>query len=224
MPSPAVYRSPRGPATATAVLLALNGAVAVGSVVVMLFLYAAEPGDDVSLLVDLFGSNATTEAGLLLTLATAVLFVLWLYRVRVNAEVIYPHGHQYARGWVIGGWIVPLVNFWFPWRITNDVWRASGPPGEHGVPRPVPAGLVHAWWTALMLGELLSVLGRQSMGSEAALHYVDSYREALIVLIASELLTAAAAVLAVLVVRRLTAMQEEHAAPARAVWAPPAAV
>ncbi|MGW4803610.1 DUF4328 domain-containing protein [Kitasatospora sp. NPDC004272] len=223
MPSPAVYRSPRGLATASTVLLALNGVVAAGSAAVLLYLYTVEPGDDVSLLVDLLGADTTTNAGLLLSLATAVPFLMWLYRARVNAEVIYPHGHQHARGWAVGGWFVPLVQFWFPWRITNDVWRASGPPGEHGVPQPTPAGLVHAWWSTLVLGRLLSFFGSQSLGSEAALNYLDSYREALTYLIASELLTTAAAVFAILVVHRLTAMQEAHAARAWAAWTPPVA-
>ncbi|QKW20454.1 DUF4328 domain-containing protein [Kitasatospora sp. NA04385] len=222
MASPAVYRSPSGLATASVLLLGLNGAASLASVPVMLRLYTAEPGDDITSLVDFFGTDAARNAGLLLSAATAVVFVLWLYRVRVNAEVIHPHGRQYARGWAVGGWVVPLVNLWFPWRITNDVWRASGPPGEHGAPRPAPAGLVHAWWATLVLGKLLALLGTRSMDSGAARHDVDSYRQAVSLLIASELLVAAAAVLAVLVVRRLTAMQEEHAARARAAWTPAA--
>ncbi|GAA2083264.1 hypothetical protein GCM10009759_01250 [Kitasatospora saccharophila] len=223
MPSPAVYRSPRGLATASTVLLALNGVMAVGSVAVLLYLYTVEPGDDVSLLVDLFGAGTTTNAGLVLSLATAVLFLMWLYRARVNAEVIYPHGHQHARGWAVGGWFVPLVQLWFPWQITTDVWKASAPAGEHGIPRPVSAWPVHSWWATILLSRLVYFIGAQSLGSEAALHYTDSYRQALLLLIAASLMTLAAAVLAILVVHRLTAMQEAHAARAWAAWTPPVA-
>ncbi|MFB7950432.1 DUF4328 domain-containing protein [Kitasatospora phosalacinea] len=219
MPSPAVYRSPRGLASATTALFALHGAAAVGSAAVLLAQYAAG------------GSSATTDwlatvvgsLEYLLFLGSAAVFLPWMYRVRVNAEVIYPHGQQHARVLAVVGWFIPFAGIWFPWRIANDVWRASAPTGEHGVPQPVPARVVHAWWVSLMLSWLLFVVGTESLGSEASLHYADSRREALGILTAGELLTLAAMVSGLLMVRRLTAMQEAHAARAWAAWAPPVA-
>ncbi|BAJ29528.1 MULTISPECIES: DUF4328 domain-containing protein [Kitasatospora] len=217
MPSRAVYRSPRTLATASVVLLGLNGAVALGGAALALLEMGSDaPSEQAATLLDVLAA-----AVMVLVLGTAAVYLPWLYRVRVNAEVIYPHGHQHARGWAVGGWLVPLVQFWFPWRITTDVWKASAPAGEHGVPRPVSAWPVHCWWAAILLSRLVSVMGTDSLDSEAARTYLDSYREALLTLAVSSLLTLTAAVLAILVVHRLTAMQEEHAARAWAAWTPP---
>jgi Domain of unknown function (DUF4328) len=30
-------------------------------------------------------------------------------------------------GWAIGAWFVPVINFWFPFRIMVDIWRAGLP-------------------------------------------------------------------------------------------------
>ena len=53
-----------------------------------------------------------------------VMFVVWFYRARVNAE---GHGwpQRWSPGWAIAGWLVPVVNFWFPFQIMADIWRAT---------------------------------------------------------------------------------------------------
>ncbi|GLW53307.1 DUF4328 domain-containing protein [Kitasatospora phosalacinea] len=218
MPSPAVYRSPQGLASATTALFALHGAAALGSAAVLLAQYAA--GGSSSAEADWL-ATVVGSVEYLLFLGSAAVFLPWMYRVRVNAEVIYPHGQQRARVLAVVGWFIPFAGIWFPWRVANDVWRASAPAGEHGVPQPVPARAGHVWWVSLMLSWLLFFLGTESLGSEASLHYADSRREALGILVAGELLTLAAMVSGLLMVRRLTAMQEAHAARARAAWAPP---
>lgn len=40
-------------------------------------------------------------------------------------------GAKRARGWTFWGWIVPIVNLWFPFQLMGDIphWRA-GPPAE----------------------------------------------------------------------------------------------
>ncbi|MFF2815972.1 DUF4328 domain-containing protein [Kitasatospora cineracea] len=199
MPSPASYTSPRSLGIAASVLLGLTGAAALWNAAAVLAL-GTSPDSAAGLA--LLGAGGVGEV--LLTAATAVVFIMWLYRVRVNAEVIYPHGHQRGRGWAVGAWFLPFVNLYLPWRITTDVWQASGPAGEHGVPQPVPATVVNAWWSTWIAGLLLARMPAQATVA------------------ASEFCTAAAAVLAILVVRRLTAMQERHAQAARAVAAFPA--
>ncbi|MEV7217978.1 DUF4328 domain-containing protein [Kitasatospora cineracea] len=187
MSSPASYASPRALATTCSVLLGLSGAVAVWNAVTGLVVDAPSvPYPDTGDLVEMP-----------LSAALDVVFVMWLYRVRVNAEVICPHGRQRGRGWVIGGWFIPFVNFYLPWRITTDIWKASGPTDEHGVPRPASTTLVNAWWSTWVASLVLAPVP------------VPAAR------IASESAIAVAAVLAILVVRRLTAMQERHAEAAR---------
>jgi hypothetical protein len=82
----------------------------------------------------------------------AVAFIVWLWRVRANAELLVgPHGQRLTREWVIGAWICPVVNFWFPYQVVVDVWRASAP--DRGNVRD---GLVVWWWMSFVVSWLFT--------------------------------------------------------------------
>ncbi|MGA5320007.1 DUF4328 domain-containing protein [Streptomyces seoulensis] len=179
-------RSPVGLGQAAAVLL---GLVAVGDLA-MLWADRQPPSDLLSVLVG--GSQVV-----LLT-ATAVVYLCWLWRVRVNAEVFDASSQSMKRGWTIGGWFVPVVNFWFPRRIVLDAWDASAPQG-----RPAGHGLVNGWWALWLLSLFTERLASrdESAGDDAAL-----WMSAL-----SYVIDLVAAVLAAVVVMKLTRMQHEKA-------------
>jgi hypothetical protein len=120
----------------------------------------------------------------------AVAFIVWLWRARANAELLVgPHGQRLTREWVIGAWICPVVNLWFPYQVVVDVWRASTPNRDHR------DGLVVWWWMTFLVSWLftrfITLAG-----------VVDT-----IALIASCALDIASGVLALLVVRRITDWQ-----------------
>ncbi len=125
-------------------------------------------------------------------LAAAVAFIMWLWRARANAELLVgPHGQRLTREWVIGAWICPVVNLWFPYQVVVDVWRASAPKRggqQHD-------GLVVWWWMAFLMSWLftrfISLVG-----------IVD-----LVPLLAACVFDLASGVLALLVVRRISDWQ-----------------
>ena len=124
-------------------------------------------------------------------LVAAVAFIRWLWRARANAELLVgPHGQRLTREWVIGAWICPVVNLWFPYRVVVDVWRASTP--NRGDYRD---DLVAWWWLAFLVSWLftrfITLAG-----------VVDA-----VPLIAACALDVAAGVLALLVIRKITAWQ-----------------
>ncbi|MFG3046662.1 DUF4328 domain-containing protein [Streptomyces sp. NPDC048241] len=178
-PSPPL-RSPVGLGQATVVMLGLVGA-----------------GDAVSIWADLAKPSFLTRSVLdigqgALLLATAVVYLCWLWRVRGNADVFDASSQSLARWWTIGGWFVPFVNFWFPRRIVLDAWDASAPQG-----RPAGHGLVDLWWTAWVAGLIADRLLRVGSGPRM-LAVVDG-------------IDLVAAVLAAVVVLKLTRMQHEKA-------------
>lgn len=186
--APAVPFVPPGPP--------LRSPVGLGqATVVMLGLVCA--GDLVAVWADLTrpagrtGTILDIAQGALL-LATAVVYLCWLWRVRVNAEVFDASSQSKARWWTIGGWFVPFVNFWFPRRIVLDAWDASAPQG-----RPAGHGLVDLWWTAWVAGLIADRLLRVESGA-VMLAVVDG-------------VDLVAAVLAAVVVWKLTRMQNEKA-------------
>lgn len=79
-------------------------------------------------------------------LGAYVITCLWLWRVRSNLEVLSPTSpHARRRGWVWGGWLVPIVSLWFPYQVVRDALRVR----SH---RPSSGARVGWWWGAFLLG------------------------------------------------------------------------
>jgi hypothetical protein len=69
-------------------------------------------------------------------------------------------------GWAFGAWFVPIVSWWWPKQMVDDVWRGSHPAVPAGTPiHLVPkTGLSAAWWvTWLLPGFLVNVGTVQAM-------------------------------------------------------------
>src|SRR5688500_17263313 len=73
---------------------------------------------------DLISGSLGIVAALAL-LAAAVVFIVWLWRVRWNAEMFCRGEHRFTRGWVLGCWLVPVVNLWYPKQVVDDIVAAS---------------------------------------------------------------------------------------------------
>jgi hypothetical protein len=181
--------------------------------------------------------------------AAGVGFLVWLWRVRENAEALNPASpHRLSPGWVIGGWVCPVVQFWYPLQILEDIERASRPPARPGTveDRPNPA-LRHLWWAAwvgywsvLIAGSvaalLVGIVGLVRLGRQLDSDLepdVYQAQEFLIGLtrsiaigstVATGLLLVSGALMA-LIIRRITQAQAELAASVASapppLWQPP---
>ncbi|NEW73876.1 DUF4328 domain-containing protein [Streptomyces rhizosphaericus] len=157
----------------------------------------------------------------LLTVAIAVVWAIWFRRLRLNAEVFAPGQHRFSSGWAAGSWFTPVVNLWFPKQIANDIWRASSPQG----PQAVSRGLLNGWWVTWIVALVTNAVGgiRYNLlrGKVEGDDYAPSPSEAksdiesLHSILAFDMFAIvifmAAAVLALLLVRQITAMQEQRA-------------
>ncbi|MEO3753485.1 DUF4328 domain-containing protein [Streptomyces sp. B6B3] len=208
---PAQFNSPQGLAKALTVLLTV-------SIVVFLITvatganYAGVLGDvEDGTLTSLseYDDAADTYSGTALLgslamLATGIVFIIWFHRTRVNAEVFDAAGQRKKRGWAIGGWFVPIVNLWFPKQIANDVWRASAPYGpDQG------RGVLNAWWT-LWIISLVASSASFRIDTDNTIdnqEELDAVQREVNLGMLSDLVGIAAAILAILFVRRLTARQ-----------------
>jgi Domain of unknown function (DUF4328) len=97
-------------------------------------------------------------------LVAVVMFVVWFYRARINAD---GHGWPQRRspGLAIWAWFAPVINLYIPFQIMADIWRA-GLPAEA---RSSPAKLAGTWWTCLLALLLLSSV---TPGSAAQVGFV----------------------------------------------------
>jgi hypothetical protein len=55
-------------------------------------------------------------------IAAYVVTCLWLNQVRTNTEILTPAAkHARSKGWIWGGWLVPIVSLWFPFQVVRDI-------------------------------------------------------------------------------------------------------
>ena len=165
------------------------------------------------------GAVGLVQAALLV--AAAVMFIRWLRLCYRNTDVIAPGLRRYGHGWAIGAWFVPFLNLWRPKQIVNDIWRAGEPSGSpHAAELPV---LLNLWWAGWIVANVLGqIAGRLAFSQET----LDELRTVDALYIASDAFDAIVAVLAILVVRRITRRLEDRGALAEdapAGWAPPQA-
>ena len=211
------YSSLAGLAKALQVLLPLVAVADAALVAALFYRYALlarfdrDPGSVSP--AELNGSDATvggiSAIALLLMIATAAVFIVWFYRARTNADVFGGRYQRRARGWAIGGWFCPVVNLWFPYQIATDVLyeaesAATVPAGQQQVTSGRPSyPLLRGWWILLLLSAALDRVG-WGLRAENVHALLSQTRLG----IAATLLEIAAAILAVVVVRRITAAHE----------------
>lgn len=141
---------------------------------------------------------------LLTVLPTVVVFIVWFHRVRSNGGIFRPDAFTLGRGWAIGAWFIPVANLFLPCRIALQTWRASTQRGPDGSDRTAPAALLTSWWVVWVLA---AIVGRVFSRIYMAADTVDELLAAGLLGIVADLGTMTAGVLAILFVRRLTAMQ-----------------
>ncbi|MER6301398.1 DUF4328 domain-containing protein [Kitasatospora sp. NPDC001539] len=155
-------------------------------------------------------ANTVNDVFITLALATAVVFIVWFYRVRKNADLLVPNGHRRGRGWTIGAWFTPVVLLWFPWQLMVDCWRASAPLDAEGRRRAPSENVLVVWWSTWIGSLIVGRIAHAMMGHVNLLDPVDleSVRTSTRVEVAGSVLRLVAAFAAIVVVNRLTAMQQ----------------
>lgn len=137
-------------------------------------------------------------------IAAGVVVVVWLWRARLNAEQLCFAPHRRSRGWVIGGWFCPVVNLWFPFMVVDDVRRASDPRmSRHAqtlgwAPR---SALIGWWWATWLAGLIVGQL--PPVGDEEGLAAIEAIQTGAVFSAVSTSLNAAAAVLLIVIIRRV---------------------
>ena len=141
-------------------------------------------------------------------IATVVLWLIWQYRFAKNAEVLGKR-EGLGAGWAIGGWLIPIANLILgPLQLYQSAkWSDPESPGRPG---RVP-GLVIAWWV-LWVGQGLIGFGSGRFGfsTEAGNDVdIDEFRASDQLGSFGAVVTAAAAIVAIFMIRELTRRQRE---------------
>jgi hypothetical protein len=144
-------------------------------------------------------------------IALAVLWIIWQFRHAKNAELLGQRDGLGA-GWAIGGWFIPIGNFFLPVMQLRHSAKASDPDAPPGRGR-VPA-VVSIWWATWLVQLAIGLAsGSYAVGvgtnnrqafdtTPTDLRRIDRMNGVAL------LINVVAAILAILVVRTLTERQQ----------------
>ena len=153
-------------------------------------------------------AKVTAIPNVVVSVAAAVVFVIWLWRARVNSEVFCQADHRRSHGWVLASWFCPGPNLWYPKQIVDDVWLASDPKTpvySDDLRRFRTPTLTSVWWVAWIGALAFDVVVRRFlMWMEAT---VGSLRGIALAGTASLVLTVVSAIAATMVIRKINHMQ-----------------
>lgn len=150
---------------------------------------------------------------------TAVFFIMWFRRAYNNLYAANPAYASFSEGWAAGAWFIPIMNLVRPFQMMREIWTGT----QAAVPHRFPEGrshlLVSYWWTAhismIIMGYIIRGITRYGNGASLLTLSVSA--------ILQELMTIAAAVLAMMMIKRIsvfeTALWEEAQHPSDSVFA-----
>jgi eukaryotic-like serine/threonine-protein kinase len=151
----------------------------------------------------------------LLGLILVVMFPMWFRRVYLNATFLAPGRQRYDGGLAAGSWFIPVAQLWLPKQIANDIWASSAPPGT----RPASRAVLHWWWALYVTMFFLVIV--ESVG-EAVVRSDQDHQAVVGLGIFDDLVSIPAALLAMVVVSRISKMQQpQRWQPEGAAFGPP---
>lgn len=141
-------------------------------------------------------------------LACGVAFVVWFVTMRGATSPLAPDRFRHGPGWAVGGWLVPVANLFFPYRIALDMWNAATQlPGEDE-PFRARTWPVNLWWSlfvsSTLLGRIAGLMSNDAATSAELGKGVTLY-------LVADALDIAAAAAAIYFAVSLTGMQRRKA-------------
>ncbi|HKP84520.1 MAG TPA: DUF4328 domain-containing protein [Blastocatellia bacterium] len=154
---------------------------------------------------------------ILVYLVTAIIFLMWIHRAYRNLKALGARTTTYSPGWAVGYFFVPFLNLVRPYEVVKEIWRDSNP--DVGIPddlvkhRGLSLGqyssttsLIGLWWGFWLASNFVTYLtARFSRNASDP----NDFLIATYGFIAGDLLSVVAAVAAILVIKKIDAMQEE---------------
>lgn len=150
---------------------------------------------------------ASLVVWLVVFVVTGIVWCVWQHRAQRNAIELAYGKLQFTPGWAVGWWFVPFANLFKPFQTVRELWKASH--GRHDG-RIVATWRVIGWWWGLWL--TANVLERFVVRSGSMDTLSDLIRSDTWEIVANGVMVVAA-ILAIMIVRSVVALQERAVAP-----------
>jgi heme/copper-type cytochrome/quinol oxidase subunit 2 len=168
--------------------------------------FTLDSGESMSLWFLLIGLNGFLE--IILLVLTAVFFLMWQYRAYKNLPALKIRNPEFTPGWTVGYWFIPILNLFRPFQIIRELWNESDPDFDpelgflsHSLGAPT---IISWWWAFWILSRIGGNISNTLANKESAIK--DS--SFALALIFTCVLSSAAAILAIQIVRSITQRQE----------------
>lgn len=137
---------------------------------------------------------------------TIVMFCFWTLRMARNTRALGAQDMKISPGWAVGWYFVPIANLFMPYRAMKEIWKASQSPQAW---QELRRGAVLPWWWGLFLAS--SILGNMEARVTLMAKTMPQLTAATAVSMASDILYAASAVVALILVRDVQGAQTRAA-------------
>lgn len=139
-------------------------------------------------------------------LATATLFLWWLYRAHRNLRALGAADLGFTPRAAVSAFFVPVLNVVVPVRVVRELWNGSDPAPRQPGPGPVKISPWVAWWWGVFVASVLldPVVFRIAGDLQARLTVGTT-----VLLVLGQLLEMSAAVLAMVIVWSVSQGQQE---------------
>lgn len=89
------------------------------------------------------------------------IFLVWFGQAYTNLKELRANDRQYSTGWAIGGWFIPVANFFIPYNVAKEIWKASSPQAydpdnSHAWKKVTDHSPVREWWIMFVVYGLVS--------------------------------------------------------------------
>jgi hypothetical protein len=166
------------------------------------------------------GSDARIAAlagvQILTLVVTGIIWLVWQHRGQANLVAARVPGLRFTPGWAVGWWFVPFANLVKPFQTMRELWKASGGEEDWRHSRTWP--VVGWWWAAWLTSGVLGRIGGTLVGGATTLEIIRSGSQ---VLLLTELVVLAAAILAIVLIRSVTDRQRRLGARIADAGGPP---
>jgi hypothetical protein len=156
-------------------------------------------------------------------LLAGIAWCVWQHRAQSNLHASWRRGLRFTPGWAVGWWFVPIASLWKPFQAVRELWAASDPEANEASWQWTRTwSVIGFWWAAWLVS--LVIGGIPGAGPSPSM---EASAEELVsqdwFWIGSQAVAIAASVLAIAIVRSVTARQTRLVSSRRHASVPPRA-
>lgn len=131
-------------------------------------------------------------------IACTVCFLMWTHRANTNAAALVGHPLEISPGWSVGWYFIPIANLFKPYQAMKEIWIASSRDDDS-------TGLVSLWWSLWVFS---NIANQAAFRFGFAADTVEKARTSTLLDIGVGLIDLPLSVVAIMLVRRVYAMQD----------------